>query len=503
MKRTFIVFALAVALVLSFSALAGADDNVWKGFSPLNPAGGTPGFVSWDSALATMAQNSVPATMQATAHGGYVTTTTKCAACHSLHRATGIPQGTPAPNNQYFLTAGGDSCTVCHTAWGSMSTSKLVEWAVNGVNAGPHDTVNSCYACHAGGIHGGNGSDFHVMNVFMLGNVADDQIQAEFNSGGQRRGSGALWTPANPNSAIFESPAVSNTGAGWWANGTTSPIGMGSRPGEISPTTAGTVNSPQFAAARSVATGATCGQAGCHVYSAFANNVWGTGFERMDPSNPASTTVVTGHAVPAIGITSGTNNGGCGPCHPGNTAGLPTATREPQWRQFGCNQCHDMVGVATNSIAFPHGNRNIQVFEWDAAGAQVTTDIGAGNLWMYTGNIARALNAAGTGPAGASSAVGNITGFADPEWRVLTGVTSGALVPGTTGMNDGACLKCHIALDDLSLANTGSRGAWPDAATRGHAFGGTGGSAGNLLPGGSGSLGPNQAGGSSRIFLYR
>ncbi|MCL2680190.1 MAG: cytochrome c3 family protein [Coriobacteriia bacterium] len=508
MKKTFVVLALACALVLSFSAIAGA--NEWKGFSPLNPdAPGTPGFVAWDDARANMAANNVPAALQATAHGGYVASTTKCAVCHSLHRATGIPDGAPAPNNQLFLTSGGDSCTACHTDWGSMTTSKLVEWAVNGVGAGPHDTVGACVACHTGGIHGGNGSDYHVMNVFMLGGNADAQIAAEFNVAGQNRGTGTAAGNWDANRAVFDGTldGSGNDGTRWWALGTTTPVGMGGLPAGVS--------AIQFAAARSVATGATCGLAGCHTYSAFANNIWGTGFTRVDPSDPASTTVVTGHAVPALGTTSGTNNGGCGPCHPGNAAGLPTWSRNTQWRQFGCNQCHDMVGVATNSIAFPHGNRNIEVFEWiDNRPAQnsveiTTTNIQAGNLWMYSGNLARAAGAGAVNnvPRGENNApltvVNSSPGsFADANWRVLTGVTSGALVPGTTGMNDGACLKCHLATDALSLNNTGvgafiGAQGYSDFATRGHGF-----NAGRY-PGGASSMSDTQAGGSFRMHLYR
>jgi len=505
MKKTFLVLALAVALVLSFSALAGA--NEWKGFSPLNPApaDGMPGFVNWNDAVDLMNANGVPAALQATVHGGYVTSTTKCAVCHSLHRATGIPTGTPAPNNQLFLTAAdGGSCTVCHTDWGSGFSNLLVEWATNGVGAGPHNTVGACGACHGGGIHGGNGSEFHVMNVFMLGGVADAQIQAEFNSGPQGRGTGSTWDPSWASRNVFTSPAnlTVNANASWWALGTTSPGAMGAIPGTLTPL--------QFAAARSVATGATCGRAGCHTFGAFANNVWGSGFDRTSPDG-IGTIQVTGHAVPALGTTSGTTNGGCGPCHPGNAAGFPTFTRNTQWRQFGCNQCHDMVGAATNSIAFPHGNRNIDVFEWaevaGQAGQNAFTAVElnsapAGNLWMYSGNIARRAGAA------ASTVVGDVSGFASTEWRVMTGVTSGEFVPGTTGLQDGACLKCHVAGDALSLNNTGVGAfigpqGFGDVATRAHGW-----TAGNAPPSVGGNANPavwgqTQAIGSFRIHLYR
>ncbi|MCL2680189.1 MAG: hypothetical protein FWF11_01730 [Coriobacteriia bacterium] len=513
MKKTFIVLALAFALVLSFSAIAGA--NEWKGFSPLNPgAAGVPGFVGWNVALATMAQNSVPATMQATAHGGYTTSTTKCSVCHSLHRAPGVWEGPGLPgfaagrNNQYYLTAGGDSCTVCHTAWGAMTTSKLVEWAVNGVGAGPHNEpgTGGCVACHCGGIHGGGMSDFHVMNVFMLGGKADDQIEAEMNVAGQAV-AGRFVAPVTA--------TTPRTAQSWWANGLNAPAEMGSPPGTVAGGGGmGTTSHATYAFARSLATGATCGMEGCHVYSVFANNQWGTGFNRIDPSDDATipaTVALTGHAVPA-GYGRENAGIGCGPCHPGSSAGLPTAgNRHNQWRQHGCNQCHDMVGVATNSIAFPHGNRNIRVYEWTegvpASGAptvseasiRVETTVTEGNLWMYTGNLARRAG------AGSSSAAGNIANYATTEWRVMTGVTSGARVPGTSGLQDGACLKCHIATDELSLRNTGPQGAFMDArgfsdfANRGHGW-----NAGRFPSSVPGSTNPNDwATGSARMHLYR
>ncbi|MCL2379637.1 MAG: hypothetical protein FWC81_02460 [Coriobacteriia bacterium] len=529
-KRMFLVLALAVALVFSFGAIAGAAE--YKGFSPLtsqwgpvNPNTGLPqqvelaGFVSWDTARAAMTANagSIETGVNVgTVHGGYVTSTTKCTVCHSVHRATGIPTGTPGfvngnVNNQLFLTAAdGGSCTTCHTDWGSGSSALLVEWAQE--DPGPHDTVGSCGACHRGGIHGRDTSRYHVMNVFMLGGGTDGIIDDEYNVSAQTRGTGWNWSGLSGN--VFNAPAPARgatpeNGALWWANGGTSPAGMGLEPTGV--------NQRQFSAARSMATGVTCGQAGCHVYSAFANNIWGASFTRPDPDNPGQTIELTGHVVPGLGVNQGVNtvtpataattSMSCGPCHPSNTAGLPTthllSATSIQWRQFGCNQCHDMVGVATSSIAFPHGNRNIDVFEWSNVAGQAganaftaieMTTVDEGNLWMYAATIARRAG------AGASSAMNSTGQFANTEWRVLTGVTSGTFVAGTTGLTDGACLKCHLPADSQSLeamgAHIGPQG-FTDVATWGtHGFNAA------RYPGGVASFGQH-AGQSMRIHLYR
>jgi len=515
MKKTILVLALATALVFSFAALAGATE--YRGFSPLNSsADGPAGFVSWATAQAQMTANAARIETGidvGTVHGGYVTATSKCFVCHSVHRATGIPTGTPgfqggSVNNQLFLTAAdGGSCTVCHTDWGSGDAELLVEWAQ--VDPGPHDTVGSCGACHRGGIHGRDTSRYSVMNFFMLGGAADAQITAEFNVAEQAI-SGRFDAPMAPRA----SGAPFATGAGWWANGST--VDPGRQMGRPA-TGAGTGNHATFAFARSLATGATCGLSDCHEFGAFHNAQWGAGFDRMNP-DAAGTVEVTGHAVPGAygrqfaGI-------GCGPCHPGGSAGLPTAaSRDNQWRQQGCNQCHDMVGVATNSIAFPHGNRNIDVYEWaeavPATGAPTVTalsieeqnEVDEGNLWMYAGNLARRAG------AGSSSAIGNIANYATTEWRVMTGVTSGEFVANTTGLLDGACLKCHIAADSNSLENTGPQGAfmseanaagvgggWGDFANRGHGW-----NAGRFPYWVDGGSGTNQfATGSARMHLYR
>jgi len=524
-KRTALLLIRICLLTFFFVLIAGtalSAGAVYRGFTPLNPTDTLPGYLSWNMAVDVMQGNNVDATLQSSAHGGYITTTTKCIVCHSPHRALGIPTGTPGPQNQYFLTSGGSSCTNCHANFGSQSSGLMVEWGQPG---GPHNSRGGCLACHQGGIHGGSNSQFHVMNVFMLGNEADAQLQAEAAQLALGPNS-ALWVPPALTAGVNENPTAANTpttGNTWWYDGGASvnsgarvggPTQLGGLPGEQAGSAA-LVNAAQYSAARSVATSYVCSQDGCHVNTVMANLQWGVGFNR-DVASDGTTVAVTAHTLPAIMRTNGAYNGNnqaqaCGPCHVGTPAGFPTDGFSVSRVAYGCDQCHDMVGVATNSTAWPHGNRNIRVYEWEEVSAsgggrdinRYETTMTAGNLWMYSGNIARIATGpfdpadpTGNRPA-ANSAYGQSGTFADVNWKVLRGVTNGRgntvatahsgadITPGFGGLNDGGCLKCHVPIDGKSLD---ALGASAGDATR-HNFNFT-------------LTGPTRTG-SQRLFLYR
>jgi len=551
MKKTILSLALVIAFVFAFTAVAQAT---FRGFTPVRTqseidAGAMQGFITFAEAQAEMTRNNVPAALQNSAHGGYVTTTTKCATCHSAHRATGINPdavqgsvsgsagGTNAANvqNQLFLTAGDGTCQSCHVSSGSQASTLLVEWGNPG---GPHAGAGSqvggaCALCHNAGVHGLTGSQFNVMNVYMLGNVRrttssttvaetrDAQIAREILEGSVLRGQ-VLDVPVG--NSIGATPVVADPSAAstWWYNGDRSLGAVGTTPPAFG---AGiTAGGTQFGAARSLATAYTCGEAGCHMGTAMFNLNWGMGFDRYDMTNgtPGSssdwsdTIQVTGHVMPSVRTTGGANNA-CGPCHAGNPAGFPTAStvagaRDVSRIAYGCDQCHDMVGVATNSTAWPHGNRNILVYEWLEDGTQIETTVGAGNLWMYNGNIARALhgadgvtvNSTANGGQGAFTSFRGPTSenpnFADNSWRVLTGVTAGRNgLPGTgAGLQDGSCLKCHVPLDSASREALGSMGA--DALQHAWNRGNVPGHGTPLEPTWDGNPVGHQSG---RLFLYK
>jgi len=464
MKKYLLVLASVALLVFAFAAVAGAK---YAGYakdgslaSSTATSSVTPGYLSWGGAEHLMAQNGAPSELTDNPHGGYVTTTTKCAVCHSVHRANGIGviSGTaPASNangvvNQ-FLTAGGASCAQCHCTWGATPVGLLVEWAGPATpQGGPHSS-NGCSTCHGGGIHGEGASIYHGMNAFMLGNTNDAQITAEKAQLLARESVEDI-----PNSVI--SATHTNDGTSWFFDGTTYPVTVGDSP--LTPLGSKMLASV-YAAQRSILTGYTCSRSGCHTSSVLANLTWGQTYSRTNAQTGATGVSMTGHSS-APGINTGTEEnyawGGydasCGPCHPGNQAGGYRGTGSAAGatnlsaRAYGCDQCHDAVGAATNSTAFPHGNQGIEIYQWanisTPAGANNPTTLLApkGNLWMYQASMAT------------TSASGAFSGLVSPSVTLV----QGAVGPDATGdvgnINDGVCLKCHIANDPASLAASGA-----------------------------------------------
>lgn len=406
MKKTAFVLVMAAVLVLSFSAVAmakyaGYAYNVYSVTNPTTGATTTPhvGYLSWTGAKALMTANGVPANLQNSPHGGYLSSTTKCAVCHSAHRAAS--NLTAAGVGAYWkLTPASQACTACHTAWGASPTYTMVEWAnpTDG-SAGPHSSFNCLGACHAS-VHGGSPSEYGALVAYNLTDRNDPAIAAAFaagNVGTATSGSnGGTATYATFDEAAFRTYAYA-------ANGTAEDATAGT--GQITSTM------------RAMATGYTCGAAGCHSSSQFAVNT--KGYAELRAGNPAASTtldtVMTGH------ITNMPS--GCGPCHVTN--------------DNKCAACHDMIGKATNSTAFPHGNRNIVVMERVTNGGALTEKAGlqaSGNLWMYAGD------------ATYRDGDGNPTSTA-----TYTGVASRTVVENAAGFHggtagdivDGVCLKCH------------------------------------------------------------
>ncbi|MCL2491599.1 MAG: InlB B-repeat-containing protein, partial [Coriobacteriia bacterium] len=268
-------------------------------------------------------------TAQDTPHGGYTTSTVKCAVCHSVHRASA---------DSFTLTAA-DSCLNCHTAWGSGGSVKLIEWEnpALGAVSGPHTSQGCLLKCHGGSVHGASRSQFFAMNHFMLGDNADATLLADFEAG-------------NVNASItYVVGGGSGEGANWFQSGTARVPWDGAPPAGVT--------AAQFAAAKATATGYTCSQSGCHDVS---NNggqyvVHTDGFVGVD-------TMRTGHGTGVTKDVAGTVRTGCGPCHPGNAAGgyrRYDNIVNPNARAYGCDQCHDLIGKATNSTAWPHASVGI------------------------------------------------------------------------------------------------------------------------------------------------
>jgi hypothetical protein len=401
MKKTLFVLVLAIVLALSFSTVAMAK---YAGYAYNNPvvvfvdgttetttvANPLPGYLSWTGALTLAPDQTGP-------HGDYTATTVKCAVCHSVHRAAS-DRTTAGVGSHWDLTPAGQSCIACHTASGANPTGRLVEWPSTYSLGGPHSRQNCMGACHSG-VHGFKTSTYSAAAAFLLNPVLDAGLTAAIDTGNVK-------------------------------------------PGVVDATTLdgvySTLTSTQKAGNRAMVTGYLCAQSGCHGSSQFAVNTWGyAGMRSAYPSSSTATDIAfTGHS------TAYAQHCGSGGCH--NVA-LNSS-------DSNCATCHDMVGVATNSTAWPHANRNISVYEWtrpDGVFTQTTKDVVAGNLWMYGGD-ATYRDASGEPTAtamwdGVAVGGGTINGYSG------TRVNTRTVIEGAVGFHDGhlgnindsVCLKCH------------------------------------------------------------
>jgi len=400
MKRAIFTVALAAVLVLSFSTVAMAE---YAGYAYNTPGGGAVGYLSWSGAQAIMTYNGVDPSLMDSPHGGYVANTSKCAVCHSVHRAES--DATAAGIGAYWkLTPGAQACVACHTAWGANPTpTALVEWAE--ADSGPHNSFQCLGACHAG-VHGANTSEYGAVAAFNLTNRNDPAIAAALAAGNVKPGTVDATTIDGAFSAL---------------------------------------SSVQMAANRAMATGYTCGASGCHSSSQFAVNA--DGYAELRAEDPAANTTLdkymTGH-----GTAGNTLHCSTGACH--QTIGSTSDNK--------CADCHDMVGKATNSSAFPHANRNITVWEWTRpAGVLTQTEknVVSGNLWMYGGDVTYRDSSGeptttvmwdGLTGSGITHGV-EVGGLAPNRINTRTVIEDAAgfrddiNLPGN--IIDGTCLKCH------------------------------------------------------------
>ncbi len=410
MKKILFTMAIAIALVLAFSGVASAKYAGYAYNNPVRVSAETtqtntaPGYLSWQGANAISANyNGGTSTNGSTAHGGYAVNTTKCAVCHSAHRAQS-DRTTAGVGSYWKLTPGAQACVACHTPNGANPVSTaLVEWPSTYTEGGPHRSFNCLGACHAG-VHGGVSSGYGAVSAFNLTSGNDAAISAAVAAG-------------NVRPAIVDATTLG---------------------GDFSLLTAS-----QKASNRAMVTGYTCGASGCHSSSQFAVNA--DGYGELRASDPAQSTsldqVMTGHST--SGSSTHCSTGGCHQAI-GDTS------------DSKCASCHDMVGKATNSSAFPHANRGITVWEWTRpAGTLVQTekDVESGNLWMYGGDVTY-RDAAGkptptemwNGQTGLGITHGTAVGGLAPN-RINTRTViedAAGFHDGHAGnINDGVCLKCH------------------------------------------------------------
>jgi len=417
-----------------------------------------------------------------------------------VHRAGAInSDGTPFTGTgmsyNAFLTGTLSTCENCHTSAAGAPSTQVVEWGdptVVDPNTGVAPTTPSahsveaggggCTMCHQGSIHGNNSGSYFGMSAYMLGNPANN-----------------YWDPNVPTTDIQGYKSQDDRIAAEMAANAASADTNGDKLTDVfyaAPDnlqyvassqswvpffdlyTGAPITASQMAAVKANAAGYTCARTGCHQNSMFSVNKWGFAAPRDKNANATSATDLvstTGHrtipgATPVANETGvNTDTALCGPCHPGNYSGgyrqyggLDATDPIVQSTAYGCDQCHDMVGVTTGTTAWPHGNSQLLAYEWpgnirspgvpeswSGYGYSPTPYESAAdgtNLWMYRENVAQYKP--------------SVDGVLDGQVTIVKDMIGTSSDTGS--VNDGVCLKCHIPVDSSSVLWLANNATNPD-----------------------------------------
>ncbi|NTU70914.1 MAG: hypothetical protein HGB10_03720 [Coriobacteriia bacterium] len=348
MKKSIILVALAVVLVLAFATAASATSaKTWNYQADYYSWGSTSG--SGLSAVASetlgqggsAAESSGFANTNATAGGGvhsnYASTTAKCGICHSVHRAKA--------NGVHLLNTADATCAGCHISGTSTVTNVVIAWGTPAAAlAGPHGSTNgSCTsrACHATSPHGVGGSQYGLFNAKLLNAEVDNAIAPAI----------AAETATPGSSGVT---AALLTGAGASTNFT----------GE----------------ADAIRVGYTCNQFECHGQTLLAvirsgySEVRGTQYPNWEGTDPVTDPYAAGFSVAKTGHLSVSAVG---------STAYTAAT--------SCTGCHDQADLTTRSdFTFPHAQRataagtGTQTYLWYNIASDST---GAGSAAMTNSNM--------------------------------------------------------------------------------------------------------------------
>jgi hypothetical protein len=173
MKKTILVVALAVALVLSFASAAYAIGPFFGTAGTYNTGADADHvgvrYLSWDWAVAQDPTNNT-----GSPHGGYTATTNKCAVCHSVHQA--VAGGSVLTAYGPYATYA-QGCVACHGDGTTFTDVKMTANADGYIS--PHGT---CTRCHTLNPHGAGGSIYPVLSAKLLNTVGDAAITTDLDA---------------------------------------------------------------------------------------------------------------------------------------------------------------------------------------------------------------------------------------------------------------------------------------------------------------------------------
>jgi hypothetical protein len=189
-KKSLLILALAVILVLAFASSAFAVNHSGTqrlgaaavagapvGGGGSNPANNVAGagtyiYMDWSTGLGTNSTDNSP-------HGNYTTTTVKCAVCHAVHYAPPGVAPVDALGSQSADTLlrmkASDACGFCHAKTGTAVNGTPVYDGIytsgmasgGSANSG-HAIGNNCDECHTS-VHGANADEsVAALSGFLL-----------------------------------------------------------------------------------------------------------------------------------------------------------------------------------------------------------------------------------------------------------------------------------------------------------------------------------------------
>lgn len=342
-------------------------------------------YLSWGGAQELFSELNSGEPSQITPHGGYTTSSFKCAVCHSVHRASSDQSQAGVGLDSSLLDSTTGSCANCHATWGASPASVLVEVAEHG--NGPHATVGSCAggACH-GSVHmSGPQSRYAIINKY---NLTNSDLDPRYNLENQ-------MDAAIANGNFLKVPGTNdplmtiNT-----VDGTSQPA-IGEKSLDV--------------AMKSYVTGYVCFP--CH--------------------GDASRSIADKEYLEGLGAAARTGHLSTGSA---NLSHIPT-----------CDGCHDAVGSATNTSLFPHANRgvNVLVGRYDS---NTDTVLSSGEILSDGTNSTRFglwMTAANYGESELALPLAGVVADSKEDWEAQAGERSIASQNMENLKTDGVCTKCH------------------------------------------------------------